>query len=121
MNTFIYALIDPRTNEIRYVGKSNMPNIRYKAHIRNRKQNNTHKNNWINLADWIGSNTIATNLRVYKSFNAARLYARKLKIETAKEWRDLYENGKISMEIPKTPYHTYKSEWKGWADFLGKK
>ena len=48
MNTFIYALIDPRTNEIRYVGKSNMPNIRYKAHIRNRKQNNTHKNNWIN-------------------------------------------------------------------------
>lgn len=32
--TFIYALIDPRNNEIRYIGKSNKPKYRYKAHLR---------------------------------------------------------------------------------------
>lgn len=31
--TFIYALIDPRTNAIRYVGKANNPQARFRVHV----------------------------------------------------------------------------------------
>lgn len=43
--TYIYALIDPISNEIRYVGKSISPNKRYYQHINPRGF--THKDNWI--------------------------------------------------------------------------
>lgn len=45
--TFIYALSDPITNEIRYVGKSDDLKKRFVEHIRKCKYTNTHKNNWI--------------------------------------------------------------------------
>ena len=76
---------------------------------------------WINWADWLGSDKIATNLREYKSFEEAKLFARKLKINSSKEWMDLYKQGKIPKDIPKIVYHTYLKYWKGWSDFLGKK
>ena len=47
MNTFIYTLTDPFTNEIRYVGKSNDPKKRLYDHIRCCHLTNTHKNNWV--------------------------------------------------------------------------
>jgi hypothetical protein len=47
MNTYIYGLIDPITNEIRYIGKSNNPQKRYPQHINEAKLNNTKKSNWI--------------------------------------------------------------------------
>ena len=46
--TYIYALKDPRTNEIRYIGKSNDPEYRFKNHINKCRDKNTHKRNWIN-------------------------------------------------------------------------
>ena len=42
---FIYGLIDPFTNEVRYVGKSINPKRRYKEHLN--KMTNTHKSAWI--------------------------------------------------------------------------
>jgi hypothetical protein len=49
MITYIYTLNDPITNEIRYVGKSNTPNVRHRKHISEAKsnKNNNHKINWI--------------------------------------------------------------------------
>lgn len=43
--TFIYVLIDPRDNEVRYVGKSNNPPQRLKEHLRQSKT--TYKGRWI--------------------------------------------------------------------------
>ena len=44
--TFIYILIDPQTNQVRYVGKSNKPNDRYRVHLtKNNKK--SYKTNWI--------------------------------------------------------------------------
>ena len=45
--TNIYCLVDPISNLIRYVGKSDDTSIRLKEHIRKSKDSKTHKNNWI--------------------------------------------------------------------------
>lgn len=45
---FIYALCDPVTDAIRYIGKSNDPKQRYYRHIKDtRRGNGTHRCNWI--------------------------------------------------------------------------
>lgn len=47
--TYIYALVDPRNNLIRYIGKADSPKARYSGHLlpSQLKQKN-HKTNWIN-------------------------------------------------------------------------
>jgi AP2 domain len=46
--TFIYALVDPITNFVRYVGKANNPKRRHFLHINpSSLRPNTRKNNWI--------------------------------------------------------------------------
>lgn len=47
-NVYIYALIDPRDNKVRYIGKANNPFNRYKNHFNSSRDKNTHKRNWIN-------------------------------------------------------------------------
>lgn len=43
--TYIYSLVDPFTNEIRYVGKTVNPRERYKEHLK--EKYNTRKCNWV--------------------------------------------------------------------------
>lgn len=43
--TFIYALIDPIDNQVRYIGKSNNPDKRFLEHLRDYSK--THKTCWI--------------------------------------------------------------------------
>lgn len=50
--TYIYALIDPRTNKIRYIGKANHISKRYYAHIHRAK---TSGNERSHVYDWIRS------------------------------------------------------------------
>lgn len=45
LTTFIYALCEPETGEIRYIGKSNDPNARLSGHIRDEEINR--RTNWI--------------------------------------------------------------------------
>lgn len=45
--TNIYVLIDPRTNEVRYIGKANRVDERYKAHLNRARKHQTYKKNWI--------------------------------------------------------------------------
>lgn len=47
MKTYIYALKDPITEEIRYIGKSDNPEIRLKNHIYKCKQSKKHSAQWI--------------------------------------------------------------------------
>lgn len=47
-STFIYCLIDPRNNEVLYVGKSNNPKSRYSRHLKNAENPKTHCYCWIN-------------------------------------------------------------------------
>lgn len=45
----IYVLIDPRTHEVRYVGKARDPLIRWKGHLKpeRRRDTETHRAKWI--------------------------------------------------------------------------
>jgi hypothetical protein len=45
--TSIYALLDPNTAEVRYVGKSVNPALRYASHIHSRLHPRTHCGKWI--------------------------------------------------------------------------
>lgn len=48
MNTTnIYALLDPESREIRYIGKTNTPSKRFSWHLGDAKNNYTHKQKWI--------------------------------------------------------------------------
>jgi len=44
--TFIYALIDPRDNQVKYIGKANNPERRLKEHLTSLSKKNK-KTNWI--------------------------------------------------------------------------
>lgn len=44
---FIYGLIDPITNELRYVGKSINPQNRLRKHISERNLHDSHKDRWL--------------------------------------------------------------------------
>ncbi len=49
--TFIYALIDPRNDQVRYIGKSDYPRMRFNCHVADKlfvERGNNHKVNWIN-------------------------------------------------------------------------
>lgn len=49
MKALVYTLVDPNTNEVRYVGKSTNPQKRLNRHIRESKNNtHSHKKAWIN-------------------------------------------------------------------------
>lgn len=45
---YIYALVDPRDNQDRYIGRTSNPKIRYRRHCRN-TSGITHKENWLRL------------------------------------------------------------------------
>ena len=80
---------------------------------------------WVSLGEWIGTGIIAPKLRVYLSFNKARIIVRKLGIKSQDEWRDfaagrLPKLGTLHKGIPATPWTTYKDAgWVGLGDWLG--
>ena len=83
--------------------------------------NQTYKDKgWAGMGDWLGTGTIASSLRQYRTFNAARKFARTLKLKGQKEWRLFCKSGKLPADIPATPSQIYKDKgWKGMRDWLG--
>ena len=82
--------------------------------------NQTYKK-WLSWSDFLGNNKISNNKRVYKSYKEAKIFVKKLKIKSAKEW-DVFvkNNNTFPLDIPKRPATPYKHKgWKGWGDFLG--
>ncbi|MDB4717955.1 DEAD/DEAH box helicase family protein [Verrucomicrobia bacterium] len=75
---------------------------------------------WISWGDWLGNGTVAHGLREYRTFNAARVFARSLNLETVSEWLAFCKSGKLPADIPSSPNRTYKDKgWKGMRDWLG--
>jgi hypothetical protein len=69
---------------------------------------------WVNLADWLG---IQRRVRPYEE---ARAFVRKLKLQSAAEWRKWSSSTKRPTDIPSAPYRSYANAgWVNWADWLG--
>ena len=78
-------------------------------------------NGWTNWGDWLGTLTIATQLKEFQSFENAREYARSLKLPGNLKWMKHLKENNIN-NYPRNPAKTYKDKgWNGWGDFLGKK
>jgi len=80
-----------------------------------------YKKYWKNMGDWLGTNTIAPQNRVFLDFKSAKKLIKELKIGNTDEWKKLRKLNLIPELIPSNPDKKYKDDgWKGWADFLGK-
>ena len=80
---------------------------------------------WAGMGDWLGTGTVATHLRHYRSFDAARAFARGLGLKGVSEWNRfckgrLPEKGVLPPDIPATPDRSYANKgWQGMGDWLG--
>ena len=81
--------------------------------------NTTYKKEWIRTGDWLGTGTISTHQRVYRSFEEAGNFVRTLNLKNREEWREYCKSGNKPDDIPSSPHYTYKKDFKGWGDFLG--
>jgi superfamily II DNA or RNA helicase len=72
--------------------------------------------------DWLGTDTIANQLKEYRDFNEAREYVRELKFKSSKDWLDFCYSDKKPKDIPKDPNRIYKNKgYLSMKDWLGTK
>lgn len=69
MDVFIYSLSDPRTNEIRYVGKAIDLRRRYYAHCTDHDKLSSHRRNWLKQLRSLGLRPIIDTLQVIENSN----------------------------------------------------
>jgi superfamily II DNA or RNA helicase len=75
---------------------------------------------WTSWSDWLGTGTIATRLREYRSFKEARTFARSLGLKSSTAWFDYCRSGAKPTDIPYSPRLTYaEAGWAGYGDWLG--
>jgi hypothetical protein len=80
---------------------------------------------WAGYGDWLGTGTISNREKNYRSFRAARAYARALNLRNWSNWKmfcagQLKAKGRIPADIPRAPQIAYKGRgWKSVGDWLG--
>ncbi len=77
------------------------------------------KEGWGGWSDWLGTGTLSTRNRSYRSFTEARDFARQLRLKSQIEWQLFCRSSKKPIDIPVKVQRNYKTEWRGWPDFLG--
>jgi hypothetical protein len=80
---------------------------------------------WAGHGDWLGTGTVASSLRHFRSFKNARAFARTLGIKSRQEWYEYCKSERSGRkrkpnDIPSNPQATYKKDgWVNWRDWLG--
>ena len=75
------------------------------------KVERTYKKEWTTWGDFLGTGTVAAQLKQYRSFAEAREFVRSLGLKNQKEWWEYCKSGNKPDDIPANPWTTYK-EWK---------
>jgi hypothetical protein len=84
------------------------------------KVERTYKKEWTSWGDFLGTGTVASYNKQYRSFEKARDFVRSLKITGQQQWQNEYcKSGEKPDDIPSNPQRVYKKEWKGWGDWTG--
>ena len=79
-----------------------------------------YKAKWIGVGDFLGTGTVATYNRKYRTFTAARKWARGQGLQSETQWREYCKlRGWLPVDIPASVATYYKEEWTTWGDFLG--
>jgi hypothetical protein len=72
------------------------------------------------MGDWLGTGTVASFLRQYRSFEEARNFVRSLGVKSRSDWQGYCKSGKKPTDIPVNPQRKYaNSGWLGWGDWFG--
>jgi len=75
------------------------------------------------FGDFLGTGNLSSREYNWRPFHDARTWAHEQQIDSLAEWRKLAESAKVAKQwpkdIPTNAQLVYKSEWKGWEDFLG--
>jgi hypothetical protein len=75
---------------------------------------------WAGFGDWLGTGTVASRFRQYRSFKKARTFVRGLKLKTQSEWSDYCKSDRKPGDIPAAPGWVYANDgWAGYGDWLG--
>jgi superfamily II DNA or RNA helicase len=75
---------------------------------------------WESMGDFLGTGTIASSKRVFRSFEEARKFARSLKLKEGKEWFEWAKSGEKPDDIPAYPAKAYEDKgWQSMGDWLG--
>ena len=75
---------------------------------------------WQGYGHWLGTGNVAEKDKQFLPFKDALLYARSLKLKSAKEWVQWYKIGAPLPRIPSCPHKTYTHNgWQGWGHWLG--
>jgi hypothetical protein len=78
------------------------------------------KSGWAGWGDWLGTGTISSGLRQFRTFTKARAFVRGLGLKSNCEWHEYSKSGNRSADIPSNPNQAYvKSGWIGMGDWLG--
>jgi superfamily II DNA or RNA helicase len=79
---------------------------------------------WRNWGEFFGTGAVGTKLKSFRSFEAARGFARSLKLNSSADWQrycrgELTSLPPIPEDIPFAPNGVYRGKgWKHWVDFL---
>jgi len=74
---------------------------------------------WTGFGDWLGTGTVATQLRKYQPYKSARSFVQALRLKGQGEWYDC-KSGKKPSGIPANPQNVYAHDgWVTWSDWLG--
>lgn len=74
---------------------------------------------WTTWGDYLGTHTIAPQLKQFRSFKEAKSFIHTLKLKSQREWNKYYKSGNKPFDIPSGPVRVYKDEWINWKDWLG--
>ncbi|VVD61415.1 hypothetical protein PCE31106_00116 [Pandoraea cepalis] len=74
-----------------------------------------YKAEWQGWGAFLGTGSIPTYKKPFRSYDEARAWAQQEKITTAKGWKRRAKPN----DIPSDPDRVYKAEWQGWGAFLG--
>ena len=70
-----------------------------------------YKNEFKGFGDWLGTGKVATQEKIFRSYEGAREFVRKLELKGYKEWQEYCKSGNKPEDIPAAPWNAYK-EWK---------
>ena len=75
---------------------------------------------WVSLGDWLGTDRIANQNRIYRSFEEARIFVRNLGLDNLADWRAWVKSDARPDDIPSSPNLVYNDKgWAGFGDWIG--